>query len=286
MDKPGTPVNTEDEISVKGDPIGYVSRGGLKLKKALNYFLWIYADLPRWTRALPPAALPTCMLKNGVKKVFAVDVGYGQLAWNLRQDERVVCMERTNIRYVTEEQLGGKVDFAVCDLSFISLKLVLPVIRKIVRDDANVVCLIKPQFEAGREQVGKKGVVRDPAVHKQVLWNFCEYSGMSGYTVMGITFSPITGPEGNIEYLGLLRAGLHSEILPDIAHLVQSAFSELHIKNTGEGNEKGSALFTPILNGIRTSAQPRKRRIILHNAGIRVCVSGNHPSYDGPSGVY
>ncbi len=226
-DKPGTQICAEDEISVKGDPIGFVSRGGLKLEKALNFFDIDVTGLTALDAGASTGGFTDCLLKRGAKKVFAVDVGYGQLAWPLRQDERVVCMERTNIRYVTPEMLGEAADIAVIDLAFISLKLVLPVIRTLIREDAVVACLIKPQFEAGRGQVGKKGVVRDPAVHLEVLENFCRYSLDAGFSVKSITFSPIKGPEGNIEYLGYLGAPGAQDAQPDVASVVKQAHGEL-----------------------------------------------------------
>lgn len=227
VDKPGTQICDEDEISIKGDPIGFVSRGGLKLEKALNFFEIDVTELTALDAGASTGGFTDCLLKRGAKKVFSVDVGYGQLAWPLRQDPRVVCMERTNIRYVTPDMLGEPADIAVIDLAFISLKLVLPVIRTLVRENGVVVSLIKPQFEAGREQVGKKGVVRDASVHLEVLENFCRYSEASGFSVKAITFSPIKGPEGNIEYLGYLGAPKADTAAPDVNSVVRQAHGEL-----------------------------------------------------------
>ena len=205
VDKPGTAVSNEAEIEVRGHVLRYVSRGGLKLEKAMKSFPLtlegkICADIGAST-----GGFTDCMLQNGAVKVYSVDVGYGQLDWKLRNDSRVVCMERTNARYLTHEQIPDELDFASIDVSFISLKLIFPALHGLLRDGGEIACLIKPQFEAGREKVGKKGVVRDPAVHREVLENFLLHAKESGFTVIDITYSPIRGPEGNIEYLGYLR---------------------------------------------------------------------------------
>lgn len=163
------------------------------------------------------------LLQNGAAKVYAVDVGYGQLAWKLRSDERVINMERTNVRYVTQEQIPEKIDLAVMDLAFISIHLVIPAVRELLRENGDILCLIKPQFEAGREKVGKKGVVRDPAVHLEVLNSFLEFAPREGFTVMGLSFSPIRGPEGNIEYLGWLRKGEHEAEKIDPTPVVEAS---------------------------------------------------------------
>lgn len=200
-DKPGVKVDVESEILIKEDIHPYVSRGGLKLEKAIKVF---EIDLKSKTAidiGASTGGFTDCMLKNGAAKVFAVDVGYGQLAWELRNDERVVCMERTNIRYVQPEQLGTLVDFASIDVSFISLKKVIPVAFKLLKDEGELVCLIKPQFEAGRDKVGKHGVVKDPKVHEEVIKDIIAFSLGEGLKVKGLDFSPIKGPEGNIEYL-------------------------------------------------------------------------------------
>lgn len=202
IDKPGTKVSTTAKLEVKGNPIPYVSRGGLKLEKALREFNIDLRDLTAIDIGASTGGFTDCMLQNGAKKVFAIDVGYGQLAWSLRTDSRVVCMERTNIRYVTPDMVGESADFASMDVSFISITKVLPVVKELLKENGRLVCLIKPQFEAGREKVGKKGVVRDKNVHKEVIEkiiNFC-IKDINLY-VLGLSFSPIKGPEGNIEYL-------------------------------------------------------------------------------------
>ena len=175
------------------------------------------------------------MLQNGAKKVYAVDVGYGQLDWKLRSDERVVCMERTNARYLDHEQIPDELDFASIDVSFISLKLILPAVHRVLKAGGHVACLIKPQFEAGREKVGKKGVVRDPAVHLEVLENFLHHAKDSGFTVLDITFSPIRGPEGNIEYLGYLESGEWVEKTFDLHGLVEQSHAALDHGKEGTG---------------------------------------------------
>ena len=201
VDKAGTAVDEKSVIRVKGDPIPYVSRGGLKLEKAMEVFDIELKNKICMDIGASTGGFTDCMLQNGAVKVYSIDVGYGQLAWKLRSDDRVVCMERTNIRKVTPEQLDDVPDFASIDVSFISLKLVLPVARELLADDGEIIALIKPQFEAGREKVGKKGVVRDPAVHEEVIQKICALSLEDGYYIKGIDFSPVRGPEGNIEYL-------------------------------------------------------------------------------------
>ncbi len=225
-DKPGTPVSEDSDIEGRGAALEYVSRGGLKLEKALREF-----DVRPEGRICIDCGASTggftdCLLKGGAAKVYAVDVGYGQLAWSIRSDPRVVVMERTNIRYVTHEQIPDSPSLAVIDVSFISLKLVLPVVRKLLTDSGEVLCLIKPQFEAGREKVGKKGVVREASTHIEVLKSFMEYAAESGFGVLGLTFSPIKGPEGNIEYLGYLRVGAQS-CVPDAETVVEKSHMEL-----------------------------------------------------------
>ena len=168
-----------------------------------------------------------CMLQNGAKKVYAVDVGYGQLDWKLRNDERVVCLERTNARYLTHEEIPEELDFASIDVSFISLKLIFPALYGLLREGGEIACLIKPQFEAGREKVGKKGVVRDPAVHLEVLEHFLQHAKANHFTVLGITYSPIRGPEGNIEYLGFLRKSDEEDEPVDLNAIVEASHSAL-----------------------------------------------------------
>jgi len=201
VDKAGTMVPATSNIVVTGDSIGYVSRGGLKLAKALTHFAIdltgkVMADIGAST-----GGFTDCALKNGAIRVYAIDVGYGQLAWSLRTDDRVINMERTNIRNVTQVHLGQPLDFASIDVAFISLTKVLPVVKTLLAENGTVVALIKPQFEAGREKVGKKGVVKDPVVHMEVITNIVHASLELGFIPIGITYSPVKGPEGNIEYL-------------------------------------------------------------------------------------
>lgn len=207
IDKPGTQVSPDSKIEVKGSAIPYVSRGGLKLEKALKVFHIDPTGMHCIDCGASTGGFTDVLLKNGAEKVFAVDVGYGQLAWSLRQDERVVNMERTNIRHISPEQIPEALDLAVADLSFISLKLVLPAISSVLKDKAELVCLIKPQFEAGKDEVGKKGVVRDVSVHLAVIESILEFVPTIGLTVLGLDYSPIKGPEGNIEYLCYMKKG-------------------------------------------------------------------------------
>ena len=227
VDKAGTAIEETAELEVRGKTLAYVSRGGLKLEKAMQSFPinlkgTICADIGAST-----GGFTDCMLQNGASKVYAVDVGYGQLAWSLRSDERVVCMERTNARYLTYEQIPDELDFASIDVSFISLKLILPAVRGLLKENGTVACLVKPQFEAGKEKVGKKGVVRDPAVHLEVLEQFLINAQESSFTVKGLTFSPIRGPEGNIEYLGFLSAEAFEPCALDLEALVRASHDTL-----------------------------------------------------------
>lgn len=216
-DKAGDTVKPEDVIEIRGEKPKYVSRGGFKLEKAIDVFgidlnNLICADIGAST-----GGFTDCMLQNGAEKVYAVDVGYGQLAWKLRTDERVVNLERTNFRYVTSKEIPEPLDFASVDVSFISLSLILPVLHRLLKDNGRVVCLIKPQFEAGKENVGKKGVVRDKNVHISVIDKIIETSVCEGFSVLALSFSPIKGPEGNIEYLCLLERSNNPEIKGDIS---------------------------------------------------------------------
>ena len=216
VDKPGTSVNEDAVIEVRGNTLEYVSRGGLKLEKALKYFQVSPEGKTCIDCGASTGGFTDCLLKGGAVKVYSIDVGYGQLAWSIRSDERVVVMERTNIRNVTKEQIPDSPQLGVIDVSFISLRIVLPVMRELLADDAQILCLIKPQFEAGKEKVGKKGVVRELSTHIEVLENFVKNANDAGFGVRGITFSPIKGPEGNIEYLGHLAAGgENGEICPE-----------------------------------------------------------------------
>ena len=226
-DKPGTAYEETVQIEVRGVTCPYVSRGGLKLEKALRDFGvkpegYVCSDSGAST-----GGFTDCLLQQGAKKVFAIDVGYGQLDWKIRSDERVVVMERTNIRYVTPEDLGEPLDLSVIDVSFISLKIVLPAIKALLKPTGQVLCLIKPQFEAGKEKVGKKGVVREPEIHKEVLDGFVETVTVLGFTILGLTFSPVKGPEGNIEFLGHLTLDDKPGITPDTAAVVADAHSTL-----------------------------------------------------------
>lgn len=204
VDKPGTAVDTEAQIELKGNACPYVSRGGWKLEKALDHFGVDPTGYVCSDSGASTGGFTDCLLQRGAKKVFAIDVGYGQLAWTIRSDPRVVVMERTNIRNVTPEQIGEPLDLSVVDVSFISLKLVLPVIRRLLGPQGQVLCLIKPQFEAGRDKVGKKGVVRELSTHVEVLEGFLETARGLGFTPVDLTYSPVKGPEGNIEFLGHL----------------------------------------------------------------------------------
>ncbi len=215
-DKAGMMINPDTaKPEIRGETLKYVSRGGLKLEKAMLEFPINLKDKVTMDIGASTGGFTDCMLQNGAKKVFSIDVGYGQLAWKLRQDERVVNMERTNIRYVTPEEIGEKIDFASIDVSFISLKLVLPVANELLKDGGELVALIKPQFEAGREQVGKKGVVKDRNVHFEVCKNALKYATDSGFSTLGLSFSPIKGPEGNIEYLMYLKKKDDENIVTD-----------------------------------------------------------------------
>lgn len=227
-DKPGVSYDETVQLEVRGLTCPYVSRGGLKLEKALRDFGVKPDGFVCSDSGASTGGFTDCLLQQGAKKVFAIDVGYGQLDWKIRSDQRVVVMERTNIRFVTPEDLGEPLDLSVVDVSFISLKLVLPVIQRLLKpEQGQVLCLIKPQFEAGKEKVGKKGVVRDPQTHKEVLDGFVSLAEELGFTVLGLTFSPVKGPEGNIEFLGHLTLEKRPGIVPDTAALVAQAHEAL-----------------------------------------------------------
>ena len=226
-DKPGMSFEETVDIEVRGAVCPYVSRGGLKLEKALRDFGvkpegYVCSDSGAST-----GGFTDCLLQQGASKVFAIDVGYGQLDWKIRSDERVVVMERTNIRYVTPEQLGEPLDLSVIDVSFISLKIVLPTIKTLLKPTGQVLCLIKPQFEAGKDKVGKKGVVREPETHKEVLDGFVALANELDFKILGLTFSPVKGPEGNIEFLGHLSLDNVEGIQPDTAKVVADAHKTL-----------------------------------------------------------
>ncbi len=226
-DKPGMSFDETLPLEVRGAACPYVSRGGLKLEKALRDFGVHPAGFVCSDSGASTGGFTDCLLQQGASKVFAIDVGYGQLDWKIRSDPRVVVMERTNVRYVTPEQLGEPLDLSVVDVSFISLKIVLPVIKTFLKPTGQVLCLIKPQFEAGREKVGKKGVVRDPATHKEVLDEFVALANELQFKILGLTFSPVKGPEGNIEFLGHLTLDEKPGIQPDTALVVQQAHETL-----------------------------------------------------------
>lgn len=227
-DKPGTSFEENVDIEVRGATCPYVSRGGLKLEKALRDFGVDPTGYVCSDSGASTGGFTDCLLQQGASKVFAIDVGYGQLDWKIRSDPRVVVMERTNVRYVTPEQLGEPLDLSVVDVSFISLRIVLPVIKTFLKPDCGqVLCLIKPQFEAGKEKVGKKGVVRDPAVHKEVLDDFVALTKEIGFKILGLTFSPVKGPEGNIEFLAHLTLLDVAGIEPDTVKVVSDAHETL-----------------------------------------------------------
>ena len=230
VDKAGEMIAPDAKVEVRGHDIGYVSRGGLKLEKAMQVFPMRPDGKVCMDIGASTGGFTDCMLQNGAVKVYAVDVGYGQLAWSLRTDERVINMERTNIRSVKPEDLSEPVAFFSVDVSFISLKHIFPVADAICTPDAVGVCLVKPQFEAGREKVGKKGVVRDPAVHLEVLEHFLEHAKESRFTVLGLTYSPIRGPEGNIEYLGYLSRAEEEPPVHDLKALVEASHAALEEK--------------------------------------------------------
>lgn len=205
-DKAGSTFDdAEAKIEVRGNTLKYVSRGGLKLEKALNSFDFDLKDKICMDIGASTGGFTDCMLQNGACKVYSVDVGHGQLDWKLRSDERVVCMEKTNFRYLTRADIDDDIEFASCDVSFISLTKILLPARALLVDGGEMVCLIKPQFEAGREKVGKKGVVRDPKVHEEVITKISVFAAMTGFDILDLDHSPIKGPEGNIEYLIHLR---------------------------------------------------------------------------------
>ena len=227
-DKAGSTFEETCRIEVRGKTLPYVSRGGLKLEKAMKSFSISLQDSICMDVGASTGGFTDCMLQNGAKQVFAVDVGHGQLDWKLRNDPRVVCMEKTNIRYVTKDQIGGvELDFASIDVSFISLTKVLPPVYQMLREKGEVVALIKPQFEAGREKVGKKGVVRDRSVHKEVIEKILDYAPTAGFAVLGLTYSPVKGPEGNIEYLVRLCKGGSSVEGISAERVVEESHAEL-----------------------------------------------------------
>ena len=226
-DKAGMSFEENVALEVRGASCPYVSRGGLKLEKALRDFGVNPTGYVCSDSGASTGGFTDCLLQQGASKVFAIDVGYGQLDWKIRSDPRVVVMERTNVRYVTPEQLGEPLDLSVIDVSFISLKIVLPVIKTFLKPTGQVLCLIKPQFEAGKENVGKKGVVREPKTHIEVLDSFVDLARSLDFNILGLTFSPVKGPEGNIEFLGHLTLEDKVGIEPDTAGIVAQAHETL-----------------------------------------------------------
>ncbi|MEW9049704.1 MAG: TlyA family RNA methyltransferase [Neobacillus sp.] len=241
LDKPGEKVKIDIPLTIKGNLMPYVSRGGLKLEKALKVFDLTAQDKVLLDIGASTGGFTDCALQNGAKMSYAVDVGYNQLAWKLRQDERVVVMERTNFRYVTPVDFElGMPNFASIDVSFISLKLILPVLKTLLVPDSDIIALVKPQFEAGREQVGKKGIVRDPKVHLQVINKIVDFSIEQGFHVINLSYSPITGGDGNIEFLlhlkwkGEMESGVN-HLPADPSDIVTAAHGEFKSKQDGEG---------------------------------------------------
>ena len=243
-DKAGTTFDeSKIQIEVKGATLKYVSRGGLKLEKAMAQFPIALAGTVCMDIGASTGGFTDCMLQNGADRVYAVDVGHGQLAWKLRNDKRVICMEKTNFRYVTPDDIGEQIDFASVDVSFISLTKILLPARNLLRAGGCMVCLIKPQFEAGREKVGKKGVVRDPAVHEEVVHRIVDYAYMIGFEVGGLTYSPIKGPEGNIEYLIYLvkKTEIPEEIVAMTEAEAESALRSLVQERSGRSHDADTA---------------------------------------------
>lgn len=239
-DKAGTTFDEEKvHIEVRGGTLRYVSRGGLKLEKAMEVFPIALAHAVCMDIGASTGGFTDCMLQNGADKVYAVDVGHGQLAWKLRNDERVVCMEKTNFRYVKPEDIGDLIDFASVDVSFISLTKILLPARNLLRGAGSAVCLIKPQFEAGRDKVGKKGVVREAKVHEEVVRKVVDYADLIGFDVRGLTYSPIKGPEGNIEYLLFLekREIIADDIVSMTEQEAESALRELTQHGAGRSRD-------------------------------------------------
>ena len=227
VDKAGATVKAEAEIRLLGSDIPYVSRGGLKLAKAMQEFGVEITGKRCADIGASTGGFTDCMLQNGAVQVFAIDVGYGQLAWKLRTDERVVNIERTNLRYISEAEIPEPLDLAVMDVSFISIRLVLPAVQKLLKDGADLICLIKPQFEAGREAVGKKGVVRDPLVHKEVIRQILDFAASQSLHVEGLDYSPIKGPEGNIEYICHMKNSEGSAAAVDVDAVVAASHEAL-----------------------------------------------------------
>ena len=223
VDKPGTAVDPEAKIEVHGEAIPFVSRGGFKLDKALKVVPVDPAGKVCIDCGASTGGFTDVLLQHGARRVYSVDVGYGQLAWKLRTDERVINLERCNLRYISREQIPEELDLAVMDVSFISIRLILPAVKPLLKPDADYICLIKPQFEAGREEVGKKGVVRDRSVHERVIHEILSFASEIGFSVMGLDYSPIRGPEGNIEYICHLKNGVYPPIPVDVSAVVTAS---------------------------------------------------------------
>jgi len=238
-DKPGEAVEEDAKVEVRGNPLPYVSRGGLKLEKALQRFSIKLDGVVCMDVGASTGGFTDCMLQNGAQKVYSVDVGYGQLAWKLRSDERVISLERTNARYLTAEQIPEKIGFASIDVSFISLKIILPAIKPLLLGCGYLVCLIKPQFEAGRDKVGKKGVVRDRKVHTAVIEDIMLFAFQNSFSVLGLTYSPVKGPEGNIEYLLYLQNSTAPEMRIDF-EFAERISCESHAELDGASHEDGN----------------------------------------------
>lgn len=226
-DKPGTPVPEDAKIEIHGETMPFVSRGGYKLDKALKVFPVDPAGSHCIDCGASTGGFTDVLLQHGASLVYAVDVGYGQLAWKLREDNRVVCMERTNVRYISGEQIPELLDIAVMDVSFISIKLILPALKGILKPDADIICLIKPQFEAGKDKVGKKGVVRDIGVHREVVRDILDFCRENQLSCQGLDYSPIRGPEGNIEFLLWLKKSDNNALEPDVDAVVDAAHKHI-----------------------------------------------------------
>ena len=235
VDKAGEMIKEDAKVEVRGHDIGYVSRGGLKLEKAMQVFPMRPDGKVCMDIGASTGGFTDCMLQNGASKVYAIDVGYGQFAWKLRNDERVVCLEKTNVRYVTHEQVPDEGDFASIDVSFISLTKILIPARNLLKTGGQMVCLIKPQFEAGRGKVGKNGVVREPQIHEEVIRKIIDYADSIGFEVLHLEYSPIKGPEGNIEYLLHIRKPeeISEEKLALTEHEAESALQTIIEEKTG-----------------------------------------------------
>ncbi len=225
--KAGDNIKPDDKIEVRGEKMPFVSRGGYKLDKAMKSFGLTLDNKICMDVGASTGGFTDCMLMNGAVKVYAIDVGYGQLAWKLRSDERVINLERTNFRYVTHDQVPDEIDFSSVDVSFISLKLILPVLYSLLKADGEAVCLVKPQFEAGRKKIGKKGVVRDKSVHLEVIDNCIGYARENGFKIKGLDFSPVKGPEGNIEYLLYITKAEINETETDASFIVEKSHEAL-----------------------------------------------------------